>query len=658
MKKIYSLLATAICAASAVAQSPVKADDLAGKYVLVGDEPEYYIEDHGFRTDNIVVLDRTGNKTFSLDNFYYDMSDYDGNRITLNGTFYDQGEWANYPTVQNIQFQYDATNVYFYNPYAETEDTEWFSPSFNSFRLLTQMDENGTPNLYLWPNNSILFTYYTAADGNWNNKAVEFVNKGAWNAETNPVGSLHLKRLPQYQTVSKRGLPGEYTVKGKDGNGNDVSYKINIELDGTEYIMTGLFGASAPALTFTWDDTDAGIRAQSVYTYDGEGNPTALIESYAPNCGIYISFTEDGNLAFDHTLYYTDGENDLYLMDAVTGESGGSETNILDQFAGKYLFTGGNPSCDVAALAPAANYECEITVHGDELHMTGFLGEVEDGTTPYYKGVYNEVLGTICFECVDAYNGGYVVDPATGIYYYVYDFTLNVDRNEAGHITLSRDGAFYFYAYGNDWLSASYSSLFFEKDGKKQEDPEPVDLSKFDGDYTFTGTGAFSEYEPATPSSTYECVIKSENGKLYMTGLLGEVDSEDQNPYYVGTYDEAAGTVYFTCSSYNGGYVADGETWYYVYDFTLNVEEEDGKIVALSTQTPVYFYSYDDNYDYYNAGYATMTFTKNDGETGISKLMSTGNNVRYFDLMGRRTSKPQGFYLEQKDGKVTKRIAK
>ena len=654
MKKIYTLIAAALCTAGAAAQ--VSVDDLAGKYVLAGDEPQYFIEDHGFQTDNIVVLDRTGNKTFSLDNFYYDMSDYDGNRIVLNGTFYDKGEWANYPTVQNIQFQYDATNVYFYNPYAESEDTEWFMPYYNSFRLMTQLDEEGTPNLYLWPNNSIQLNYY--ANESYDNKALEFVNKGAWNADTNPVGSLHLKRLPQYQTVSKRGLAGEYTVKGKDYEGNDVTYKVNIELDGTDYIMTGLFGANAPALTFTWDDTDAGIRAQAVYNYDDAGNLTSAIESYAPNGGIYISFTEDGSLSFDHTLYCIVGDAEYYLLEASTSEAGGTETNILDQFAGKYFFTGGNPSCDNAAFAPATYYECEITVNGDELRMNGFLGYVEDDKTPYYTGTYNEVLGTIYFQCVDATNGGYVVDPATGIYYYVYDFTLNVDKNEAGHITLSRDDNFYFYAWGDDWLNASYSSLFFEKDGKMPEEPvAPVDLSKFDGQYTFTGTGAFSDYAPATPASTYQCTITSENGKLYMTGLLGVVDNDGQNPYYVGTYDEEAGTVYFACSSYNGGYTYDGDIWYYVYDFTLNVEEKDGKVVALSTQNPVYFYSYDPDYNYYNAGYATMTFQKS-GENAISSIQAQQSNARYFDLMGRQTNKPQGIYLEQKDGKVIKRMAK
>lgn len=655
MKKIYSLLATALCAASAMAQ--VSVDDLAGKYVLVGDEPTYYIEDHGFDPSNIVILDRTGAKTFALDNFYYDMTDYDGNQITLAGTFYDQGEWANYPTVQNIQFTYDATNVFFYNYAAESGDTEWLVPFYNSFRLLTQKDADGTPNLYLWPNNSILLTYY--ANESWDNKALEFVNKGAWNAETNPVGSLHLRRLPQYQTVSKRGLAGEYTVKGKDGDGNEVSYKVTIELDGTDYIMTGLFGASAPALTFTWDDTDAGIRANAVYNYDDEGNYVSGVYSYAPNGNIYISFTEDGNLSFDHTVVYTSEDGDYFLSEASTSEAGGTEENILDQFAGKYLFTGSNPSCQEDALAPAANYQCEITVSGDELHMTGFLGDVDDDNTPYYTGTYNEVLGTIYFKCVDADNGCYVVDPATGIYYYIYDFTLTVGENEAGHITLSRDGVFNFYAYGSDWVTASYSSLLFEKDGVLPDEPEdPVDLSFFDGTYTFTGTGAQSDYTPATPADTYQCTITSEGGKLYMTGLLGTVDSNGQNPYYVGTYNEEAGTAYFTCSSYNGGYVYDGEIWYYVYDFTVNVEVKDGKVASMSTDQPFYFYSYDDDGNYYNASYATMNFVRNNGEDAISAVQDNKSAARYYDLSGRQISKPQGLYLEQSNGKVIKRLAK
>lgn len=313
MKKFYSLLAGAMVSMTAFAQ--VNVDDIAGKYRLVGEEPSYYIEDHGFDVNCIVNVDRTGDKSFSIDNFFYGTTNYDGDAITINGTWQDAGDWASYPTVQDIQFQWDNTDMYLYNPVGEG-DHAWLFFSANSFRLLPKYVDD-TVQLFLWPNNKILLSYYDSETGSYDNPAVEFKNLGPWNAETNPEGSLHLERLPLYQTVSKRGLNGEYTLKAVDAEGNEVSCKVNIERDGTEYIMTGFFGDTDHPVTFTWDDTDAGIRAAYIDEYDAEGNCTFNFSSYAPNMNLYASFTEEGNIAFDQDLYFFDGENTMILENAV-----------------------------------------------------------------------------------------------------------------------------------------------------------------------------------------------------------------------------------------------------------------------------------------------------------------------------------------------------
>lgn len=661
MRKLYSLLAASLTAVSMTAQ--VSVDDIAGKYVLVGDQPQYYIEDHGFNPDNIIVLDKVGDKNFEIDNFYYDAQDYDGNHKTLPGTWYNTGEWSSYPTVQNIQFQWDNTDMYLYNPAGATDDTQWYFFSANSFRLLPKYDADKNVILYLWPNNKILFTYYTAVDENYNNSAVEFKNMGAWNAETNPEGSLHLQRLPQYTTVTKRGLVGDYVVSGKDADGNVVSYNVNISLDGTNYIMTGLFGQDNK-LEFTWDDTDAGIRSNGVAEWAEDGSAEKLIESYAPNTKIYVSFTEDGNLSFDHDLYYYNAADgtELTLTGVTTAEVA---YDPLDQFVGTYQFIGTDPTCADASYTPSETYTCYVTKVNGELHMTGFLGEVDNGNASYYTGTYDAVNQTVYFYCVDPTNGGYVADGDT--WYYVYDFTLNVGRNEAGNLTLTRDGNFYFYAYGSDWLDTSYSSLSFERVSSDVPDPsEPITPDepsyKDFAEQSGTALAYFSDYDGNGIGLEDFTVKYTRSGK---TITLTDFMSTGKD--LVVTLDEKDSYGNYPCHFTYGDGIEDG-IYFYLF-------EDENKNIAYETETIDTFYL--NGYSYYYDGtgwdwlticyysnrdsmyyYINIDFT--DDATAISNVKTSASSARqYFDLTGRRIAQPtKGIFIEKVNGKSVKRIVK
>lgn len=101
--------------------------------------------------------------------------------------------------------------------------------------------------------------------------------------------------------------------------------------------------------------------------------------------------------------------------------------------------------------------------------MTGFIGDVQNDTFPYYTGTYNPADGTISFICGPDIDGESVSD-ADNYRYYLYDFTLRASTDADGRLTLSRPGEFWFYAkQQRNWRRASYSSLTFTKDAALPE---------------------------------------------------------------------------------------------------------------------------------------------------------------------------------------------
>lgn len=323
MKKIYTLaamVAMAFCAQAQIANVDMTPDLIPGKYMLADDcQPLITQEGVGFNYDNIVVLDLNGSKNFTMENFFFNKENADtGAYESYPGTWYAAGEWANYPGVTNIQFLWDNAMTYVYNPNADNEAYAYLWHSANSFRLLPKQDAAGNTILYLWPNNEL---NWNETEGN--TTVVSFPKTGAFNAQTNPEGTFHMVRLPQHKTITKRALSGDWTVTGIDSEGNEVRFPVKFTAEGTNYVMTGFFGDESHSITFTWDGTDAGIRADYIYEgttvteTDSETGETSeyeeatyMVESYALNGKLYLSFTENGEMSFDHPIYYYSADDD------------------------------------------------------------------------------------------------------------------------------------------------------------------------------------------------------------------------------------------------------------------------------------------------------------------------------------------------------------
>lgn len=134
--------------------------------------------------------------------------------------------------------------------------------------------------------------------------------------------------------------------------------------------------------------------------------------------------------------------------------------DVLAEFAGAWTFTGTDAYCENEAFTPGSSYECNINVEDGELHMTGLLGTALDDNNEetYLVGKYYEESQTVKFVL-----NNYIYDGATDTWFYITDFTLSVSRNDEGKLVMSNANLFYFYAYDEDWLNASYGSMTFTK---------------------------------------------------------------------------------------------------------------------------------------------------------------------------------------------------
>ena len=192
--------------------------------------------------------------------------------------------------------------------------------------------------------------------------------------------------------------------------------------------------------------------------------------------------------------------------------------DVLRQFEGNYLFHGTDPSCESLYLAPNSYYECRIEVCDGQLHMTGFIGDVDNEEFPYYTGTYHPEDGTISFICGPDADGECVRD-ADDYRYYLYDFTLGTTTDSEGRLTLTRPGEFWFYAQQQrNWKRASYSSLTFTKDA-----PLPV----WNGNINHLTTAETID-DLLTYTLVFENAHKIEASGRDITGVI--YDSEG-NPY-------------------------------------------------------------------------------------------------------------------------------
>ena len=152
-----------------------------------------------------------------------------------------------------------------------------------------------------------------------------------------------------------------------------------------------------------------------------------------------------------------------------------------------------------------------------------------------------------------------------------------------------------------------------ENDGFDYSEPDEViidanAMTKFVGTYTFTGTDPYCEDASMTPKANYEVEIYMENDELRMVGFLGTpTDYNYEDSYFVGKWDEEAGTITFGDGA-AGCYTYDGDIWYYVYDFKLVVGEDETGNITLTKDGTWHFYGY--GADWLDASYSSMKFVK------------------------------------------------
>lgn len=202
-----------------------------------------------------------------------------------------------------------------------------------------------------------------------------------------------------------------------------------------------------------------------------------------------------------------------------------TDNEQLRQFEGNYLFHGTDPHCDAIAGKPYSYYECNVVAMGDELRLTGFVGDIDSQEQPYFKGVYNADEKTIYFSCGPDADGESIYDEEHRRFF-VYDFTLNVGTDADGRLTLSRPGPFWFYAsLNNNWPRASYSSLTFTKDA-----PMPV----------WNGNIIHHVAEPTTLDELLTYTIEFENARKVSaanTSIQGYIFDEDGELFALAMVD-------------------------------------------------------------------------------------------------------------------------
>lgn len=135
------------------------------------------------------------------------------------------------------------------------------------------------------------------------------------------------------------------------------------------------------------------MRAQYVELYDEEGNVTFAFEGYNPNLNVYVSFTEDGALAFDQAVYFYDGSTELQLFDFIATKGIDMEGDIATGY-----FTDGDTYEDLgldAVPVPYTMTENEIVLRN--FAETGYDIHLDLNVEPYAYGGYNYYYPT--FRC-------------------------------------------------------------------------------------------------------------------------------------------------------------------------------------------------------------------------------------------------------------------
>lgn len=284
------------------------------------------------------------------------------------------------------------------------------------------------------------------------------------------------------------------------------------------------------------------------------------------------------------------------------------------------------------------------------------FGAAEDGSEDYIDalhGSYNPETQVLTFT--DTY------DEEAGIYtyimdeyyaFYAYDLAFRADRDEAGNVVLqmvpTANNSMLVLAYGAYDDAGNYNWYYYGYDlGATMTAPQAGELEA--GEYEIAGQNLDGS------NITLPCEIKSTDAGL----VLAINDVECALTAKSQGFGANKKTYAYTVSS---AYTVFGEGEYDYYFNFISYYLGGYDVTFFSDGNGMFTC---DQSIYMESADGTSTVVLNPilgkkGTTAVKDVIATEGNgkAEYFDLQGRRISRPTGLYIEKVNGKVTKRLAK
>lgn len=378
----------------------------------------------------------------------------------------------------------------------------------------------------------------------------------------------------------------------------------------------------ANTATTSWTGSSNCPEGVTFTTEAGEEIPIDQFNYWAGSDQIGVNLYEEITTPGTYTLHIPEG--------LVAFEGGKFNKEITA------VWTIKSSTPDVPEVPATREVTFDFTTRGFATEVDGVTLDVNGNEyNDYYSGLqvysYGSNVRPVTFSVPEGQNITKVVineaASATNyglynMYYYMEDNGANIDiSNDYKSITwIGKANTVTFTPYGGSAIFAT-AIVTVESEGGEIVEPEPepepepeVDLSKLVGDYLFHGEGGYNN-DPETeilPEEYYEVSIEAVDGKLHMTGLLGNVYSD---PYcYVGTYNTTDNTVTFNVPTYyNYGYVMVTDYDYFLINdsFILNVVEgEDGSLKFVKEDGWEFLFGW----SWYKAGYTGAVELIKDGK--------------------------------------------
>lgn len=322
----------------------------------------------------------------------------------------------------------------------------------------------------------------------------------------------------QWSTMSSKGLKVTYNGYEQGADIWNINYAMfSISLESEAAILKVEFEGRDSY----WDGSQV-VEANGKGTFSFNANGTSVWEGSANELR-FVGATEG---------------TDFYVTNMRVWLEGGGVEEVdpqpavdLSPLAGNWTFQGTNPWCQSSGATPAETYDVVLTVEGDEVHMTGFLGEPY-AAAKFWRGTYDATAQTLSFTVdSDPWFGSLVQNGE--IYYVINDpIVFNVPALDANKLENASGWTFAYEGYYNR-QTVKYDAVALVREGGDEPEPQPAALytikrtsdgrylttneeasnSNFDHKYTYT-VGLDPEYfyiTPADAPNTY--YIQSENGK-------------------------------------------------------------------------------------------------------------------------------------------------